>query len=216
MTSSLPSIAVFDSGIGGHNVYHKLSQLLPKHNILYLSDSDHVPYGDLSSEQIKTCFLNSLQRLKSYPIQLLVVACYTVSTLSISTPYPTITVLDAALNLLQMKSSKRLAIMGTQSTIKSGKITTPSPSTELFPIACPELVPLIEHNDHHLAEQRVKYYGELFKSMEIDSVLLACTHYSHLLPLMQRHWSSQIDIIDASETCALQVGEYVNSLVLKS
>lgn len=207
-------IGIFDSGIGGLTVFQKLCSLLPQENLVYLGDSARLPYGDKSPESILRYTQMGASFLCKFKIKLLLLACHTASAhalpfLQKELPIPVLGVVQPGFDLLMAAThSKRVAILGTASTIASGvyqKLI--QGKATLIPIACPLFVPLVEEQlfDHEVASLIVQHYLRPLQEAQIDAVLLACTHYPFLRKAIQKVLGPSVAILEPAVECAKQV-----------
>ena len=212
-------IAVFDSGIGGLSVFRAISKLLPAENMVYLADNKRVPYGDKSPESILEYTWESASFLQSLGIKMLVIACHTSSAhcleiLQKKLTIPVVGVIQSGLkSIMDLPNCRKVGVLGTKGTIASGiypsLIQGWNSQVEVFPVAAPGLVPLIEKGLFHTPEleRTIARYTSEFLVNKVDAVLLACTHYPLIRPLIQRCVGDEVLLIEASEGTALEVKE---------
>ncbi|MBM3198031.1 MAG: glutamate racemase [Chlamydiae bacterium] len=211
-------IGIFDSGCGGLTVLRAVRALLPQENLVYFGDTKHVPYGDRNRGDIFELSFSSLQFLSSLQVKLILIACHTVSStvfedlqMAISTPL--IGMVEPTLSHIQKTQS--LVILGTTATISSGlyqeKLLQKFPRARIQAKACPSFVPLIEKEylQHPLAEVMVHQELLSLTKTDVDTVLLACTHYPLLAPLIQQSFSSSTHLIDPATSCAIQAKHHL-------
>jgi glutamate racemase len=220
------SIGIFDSGFGGLTVMNAITELLPYENIAYFADTKHLPYGNKTAKQIIEYSHQSIVFLEKLPIKLLVVACHSscvsaLACLQQRFPFPILGIAEAGIEQLNsLPSKKRLAVLGTERTIASGmyqkKLIDIFPQMEVFPLACPFFVPLIEqgHINHPfltplIVKKTLKPLTQ--KTPPLDAILLACTHYPLLKDAIQKELDPSTVLINPSKRCAQKVQE---SLVL--
>jgi glutamate racemase len=210
-------IGMFDSGIGGLTVMQQVMHVLPYESIIYFGDTARLPYGNKSQETVERYSIENTIFLLEKRIKLLVVACNTASAYAIDKLRHTfnIPIIDVikpgAEKAVQMTRSGCIAVLGTKGTIQSKayqtSITRLLPEAEIFPIACPLFVPLVEEYliDHPAARLIVKDYLTPLKTTKVDTVILGCTHYPFLKNLIQEELQSDICFVDPAATCAEQV-----------
>ena len=227
MSSPDLPVALFDSGVGGLTVMKEISKCLPSENIIYLGDTAHLPYGEKSPEAIVRYTINGGRFLIEKNIKLLIIACHTASARALkiaqeTLPIPILGVIDGGLQqLLAIGSRLNIAILGTNSTIESGiyqsLIQKHCSPANIFPIACPLFVPLVEEefSDHKAALLIADHYLHSLKSKKIDAALLACTHYPLLRTTLQEVLGPRVRLIEPAPTVALQAHSYLkqNSLL---
>ena len=209
------SIAIFDSGVGGLTVFREVSRLLSQENLIYFGDTARLPYGSKSSDAIIRYSLECASFLLDQSIKLLLVACHTASAhaleiLQEKLPIPVIGVIQPGFELLmEATRSQRVAILGTASTIASqvyqNLIRQHYPSAQVFAIACPLFVPLAEEHffEGAAADLIAHHYLQHLQNADIDTVLLACTHYPLLKKAIEKAIGPSIKIIEPAESCAM-------------
>lgn len=225
MDAQLP-IAIFDSGVGGLSVFQSLTRLLPCENIIYLADNKRVPYGGLSSEAIVQYTSEAVSFLQERQVKLVVLGCHTASAHCLYNtairPFqerfsiPIIGVIYGGLQALKQRLDfRRVAVLGTQSTIQSGVyenlIQFQNPHLEVISIACPLLVPKIESGllTHSDTEALVRGYLQPLLKEPVDAVLLACTHYPLIRGVIQKVLGEQVVLLDSSDYTSFEVKEYL-------
>ncbi len=210
--SSLP-IGLFDSGFGGLTVLRALMKELPYEQFLYLADSQRVPYGALPPAKILQYSLECARFLVQKQIKLLVVACntasaYAIQALQMAFDIPVIGVIEATIEKACLSQKDRFALLATEATIQSKiydkKFMALFPKAKLTSLACPSFVSLIEKGllHHPFTELVVKNHLQKLRLKEIDALLLGCTHYSFLKPLIQKQLSSSVALIDSAICCS--------------
>jgi glutamate racemase len=204
MTPDAP-IGLFDSGVGGLTVFRELARLLPQEDLIYFGDTARLPYGNKSPETILRYSLECASFLFSQKIKLLIVACHTASAHALDTlekelPISVLGMIQPGIQLIIEKSrSKRVAILGTASTILSNAYPQLLPADySLFPVACPLFVPLVEERtyDSKAALWIADHYLKPLKKCSIDTALLACTHYPLLRPLIQKILGPSVELLE--------------------
>lgn len=196
---------------------------LPYENIVYFGDTARLPYGNKSPQAILRYTLENVSFLLDQKIKILIVACFTASSHALETleqklSIPVIGVIQSGFEtLMNATRSKKVAILGTASTIKSGilqsLITKQDPSAIVYPIACPLLAPLIEEGliDHPATRMIVEHYLSPLKEKDIDATLLACTHYPLIRQAIQEVLGPSVQLIEPAECCALKAKEWLES-----
>ena len=181
-------IGVFDSGVGGLTVLSELLKVSNGHEFYYLGDTARVPYGIRSTETVIKYALESTRFLLGFDIDLLVVACNTVSARALNVlkkKFPQLEiygVVNPAVEKVAKIARKRVGVIGTPATVKSKiypqGIKRLRPSIEVFQKATPLLVPLAEEGitDGTVAETVLNHYLKGWEG-KIDTLLLGCTHY---------------------------------------
>ncbi len=212
-------IGIFDSGVGGLTVVKEILRQLTKENIVYFGDTARVPYGIKSDKLVIKFSLQNTAFLSTFDIKLLVVACNTASAVSLDalrqeSSFPIIGVIEpGARAALQGSKNKRSGILGTEGTTASRSyekfIASADPSTQTFSQACPLFVPLVEEGwtEGEITSAVVKKYLEPLKRQSVDTLILGCTHYPLLKPLLEREMGEGVNLIDSAEEVVAKVGE---------
>jgi glutamate racemase len=212
--SDLRPIGVFDSGVGGLTVVAALSQVLPGESILYLGDTARLPYGTKSAETVIRYTERNLDFLVARDVKAVVVACNTASAAAlpgITEPVPLWGVIEPGAARAAELSSGRVGVIGTEATVRSGAYTDAlhalRPEIEVVSAACPLFVPLVEEGwfDDPLSEAIARRYLEPLLAEGIDSLVLGCTHYPLLAPLIARVVGADVKLVDSAETVAARV-----------
>lgn len=210
-------IGVFDSGFGGLTVMRALIDLLPHEDIIYFGDTARLPYGNKSPETVLRYSQEIAAYLLEQKIKVLVIACNTASAcaleaLQASFPIPVIGVIEPAIDAaVRVTKNQKIAILGTRTTISSGvyqkQLSARLPEVELYPLACPLFVPIVEEGyiDHPLGEMVTKEYLSKLLLHHIDTIVLACTHYPLLETLIRSQIDEEIILVDSAVACAEQV-----------
>ena len=220
-------IGIFDSGVGGLTVVKEILRQLPGENIVYFGDTARVPYGIKSDNLVTKFSLQNVRFLSTFDIKLLVVACNTASAVSLDTlrqefSFPIIGVIEpGARAALRGSKNKRVGIIGTEATIASGsyeKLILRADSSALtFSQACPLFVPLVEEGwtKGEITSSVVKKYLEPLKRQSVDTLILGCTHYPLLKPLLEREMGEGVTLIDSAEEVVVEVGEVLEDKRLR-
>lgn len=222
------AIGVFDSGIGGLTVMKKLMEKLPHEKLIYFGDTARLPYGDKSPETILRYSLENAIFLMEHKIKLLVIACNTASAYAMNKlkailNIPIIDVIQPGADCASMTTkNQRIGILGTRATISSNaykdEIKKRLPSADIYSMACPLLVPLIEEHlfEHPATLLILRDYLAPLKKQNIDTLLLGCTHYPLLTPLIQSEIGKSVSIIDSATTCAEHVSAVLDNQNLRN
>lgn len=210
-------LGVFDSGVGGLTVVRALRELLPHESIIYLGDTARVPYGSKSPETIRRFALEDTQFLIHQGVKAVVVACNTATahaldTLRATFRVPIFGVLEAGIAAtVAAPNCQRVGIIGTEGTIKSHAyqhhLALRRPDLQIHAQATPLLVPFVEQGwlDHPALKLVLKEYLTPMLQRHIDTLLLGCTHYPLLVPVLQELVGDKVRLIDSASTCASHV-----------
>ena len=220
------SIGIFDSGLGGLTAMRHIRTVLPHENILYFGDTARLPYGNKSPDTIIGYCMENVAFLLEQQIKVLVVACHTACTAALDIlreqfDIPIIGIMEQGIDeVILTTQTQKIAIAGTRTTIDSGvyqkRIRQRLPSVDIHAIACPLFVPLVEegYSDHPIASLIINEYLRSLKDSSIDTLLLGCTHYPLLLPLIGKELGSSIALIDPACRCAQTVFQLLTTLDL--
>ncbi len=218
---TLPRIGVFDSGVGGLTVLKALAERLPAH-YFYFGDTARLPYGTKSAETVARYAIGATRFLESQNIDLLVIACNTASALALpqikeAATVPVVGVVEpGAAMTAQVSQSRRAVVIATEATVSSHayRDALQRHGVEAFEKACPLFVPLVEEGwtEHPVTEQVARIYLDeaLAGSDGADVLVLACTHYPLIAPLLRRTAPAQMTIVDSAESTASVVKKMVD------
>lgn len=184
-------IGVFDSGLGGLTAVKALRELMPNENIVYLGDTARLPYGEKKREELKKCVADDINFLKSQGVKLVLIACGTVSSnfdreeLSKEFDIPIIEVLTPAAQKAAEVTHGKVGVIATTASIRAGaykrEILKRGQGIEVFDVACPKFVPLVENGALSYSQKEVKEATDEYilplKKEGIDTLILGCTHY---------------------------------------
>lgn len=210
-------IGVFDSGLGGLTVVRELIRRLPEEAILYFGDTARVPYGTKSPDTIRRFSREAVQFLLSRDVKMIVVACNTASAhaldvLEKEVPVPVVGVIGAGARAAHDASETGcIGVIGTPGTIASGAydraVRALGPVVEVYAQACPMFVPLVEEGlaDHEAALLLARDYLSPLREVEIDTLVLGCTHYPALRHLIAEVMGPAVRLIDSGEETASEV-----------
>lgn len=212
-------IGIFDSGIGGLTVARAVYQRLPGESTIYFGDTARVPYGPKSPETVRRYSLEILQWLLGQGIKLVVVACNTstahaLPALRAASPVPVLGVIEPGARAAVAASRGGPAgVIGTAGTIASNAyaraIHALSPAAQVEQVACPLFVPLVEEGwfDHPATELIAREYLAPLSQAGVDTLVLGCTHYPLLKPLLGRVMGADVRLIDSAEETARAAAE---------
>jgi glutamate racemase len=214
MKAGTQAIGAFDSGVGGLTVVQAMRQLLPAEDILYLGDTARVPYGNKSPETIVRYSLENLAFLSRNGVKAVVVACNTASAHALTVlqkvaDVPVIGVIAPGVEAaLAATRNGRIGVVGTQGTIQSAAyqnlLRQLRPGVEITAVAAPLLVSLVEEDwlEHPATRLILEEYFAPMKAAQVDTVVLACTHYPLLKPLAQAVLGPDVVLVDSAQNAA--------------
>lgn len=222
-------IGIFDSGYGGLTVFKDIVEYLPQYDYIYLGDNARTPYGTRSFEIVYKYTLQAVKKLFELDCQLVILACNTASAKALRTIQqhdlpniapnrrvlgvirPTVEIID-----FHTKTNK-VGILATPGTVDSQsykiEINKFFPKIEVYQQACPMWVPIVENNEHLSdgADYFVnKYIKQLYNQNEnIDSIILACTHYPLLIEKIIKYTPKKTKILSQGPIVAKSLFEYL-------
>ncbi|MBI4342472.1 MAG: glutamate racemase [Candidatus Omnitrophica bacterium] len=210
-------IGVFDSGIGGLTVVKALIEELPGESIVYFGDTARVPYGTKSKSTIVKFSLENVEFLLRFGVKCIVIACNTSSSWALPTlrkyfKVPIVGVIrPGALAAVRQTRTKRIGVIGTTATIKSGAYETAihriDPAIKVVSQHCPLFVPLVEEGwlNGAISRQVARRYLEPLARQRIDTLILGCTHYPLLASTIQQVLGSGVSLVDSAKQTATEV-----------
>ena len=224
------AIGIFDSGFGGLTVFKSIVAQLPQYNYIYLGDNARSPYGDHSFETVYQYTLECVEWLFKQGCPLVILACNTASAkalrsiqqLDLPIKYPNNRVLGVIRPTAEVIGNRSIAksigVLGTRGTIKSEsyliEINKFFPEVKVYQQSCPMWVPLIENGEHENdgADYFVKQYltALLNQSSNIDTILLACTHYPLLVPKIKKYLQPSLQVVSQGDIVANSLVNYLN------
>ena len=212
-------IGVFDSGMGGLTVLHECLVTMPHEDFIYLGDGARLPYGPRPLDEVRRFSLEIAGYLEAQGVKLILVACNSATSAAlpdlqerISVPVVGV-ITPEAHAAVQVTRNRRIGLMATEATVDAGRyaelVHTLDAGTRFFPVACPDLVPLIEGADPFGAETTaaVRRYAEPLKEAQVDTVILGCTHYPLIRPIFQRVFGRDVTLVFSAEETAREVAE---------
>ena len=212
-------IGIFDSGLGGLTVYKAVRDLMPGENLIYFGDTARVPYGTKSKRTVVAFSKELSAFLFSKKIKFLIVACNTASSLALAqvrkiSKVPVIGVIEPGARAAAAATvNKKILVTGTTATVSSGAyrraLKKLKPGVKVYEKACPLFVPLVEEGwfDHPVTRLTAREYLKPVLAEGIDTLVLGCTHYPLLKPLLQEEAGPQITLIDSAEAMAAITAE---------
>ena len=206
-------IGIFDSGLGGLTVAHAIFERLPYESTVYFGDTARVPYGPKSPDTVRRYSLEIMRWLLEQGVKAIVVACNTstahaLDALQKECPVPVLGVIEpGARAAVAASGGQPIGVIGTAGTIKSGAyeraIRILAPEVEIASRACPLFVPLVEEGwlNHPATELVAEEYLAPVRGRNVTTLVLGCTHYPLLKPLLQEVIGVGVQLIDsAAET----------------
>lgn len=207
-------LGFFDSGVGGLTVVRAVQELLPTEDILYLGDTARLPYGSKSPETIRQFADEDARFLIARGVKAIVVACNTATAHALPRlrelyRLPVIGVIEAGVDAaLANPNAERIGIIATRGTIRSHAyqhaLALRRTGLIIHGQAAPLLVPLVEENwiDHPATAIVLRTYLDPLVEKGIDTLMLACTHYPLLIPVLRDLLPTDVRLVDSATTCA--------------
>jgi glutamate racemase len=219
-------IGVFDSGLGGLTVVRAIRARLPGEDVVYLGDTARVPYGARSPETIVRYARACGRSLARHGIKTLVVACNTVSAVALDAlradlDVPVLGVIEpGARAAVEATRTGRIGVLGTASTVASGAypraVSARAPRAEVRSVAAPLLVPLVEEGwlDGEVPSLVVARYLEGLRAASVDTLVLGCTHYPMLRPVIERTARAILGpetvVVDSADATARELAGFLS------
>jgi glutamate racemase len=229
MSARRTCIGVFDSGFGGLTVLKALLGLIPDADYLYFGDTARLPYGSKSAETVARYAVGASHYLEQQGAQTLVIACNTATALALdeitqAASVPVVGVIEPGADRAAGESTnKKIVVIGTEATVSSHAYLKALEARGLHATekACPLLVPLVEEGwiDHPVTEAVAQIYlkeafADEFKSADV--LLLGCTHYPLIRPVLRRLAPTHVKIVDSADSTADAVGRLLRRTPLAS
>jgi glutamate racemase len=210
-------VGVFDSGVGGLTVLRELQRQLPHESTIYFGDLGHFPYGPRYQAQVRQFALRIIRFLEDLNVKLVVIACNTATAAALNSArevfdIPIVGVITpGAQAAVQATRNKRVAVISTEGTMQSGEylhaIKEANPTIGVLPKAAPDLVDLVEAGKAGSDEAEASLRETLQEVLDYqaDTLILGCTHYPLLRPLISKIVGGRITVVDSAETTADKV-----------
>src|SRR5712692_814574 len=222
MPARRPTIGVFDSGFGGLTVLKALLEVIPNADYIYFGDTARLPYGSKSVDTVAKYAVGAAHYLEQHSAQMLVIACNTATALALdkitqAAHVPVVGVVEPGAERASAASkNRRVVVIGTEATISSHAYlkALEARGVQAREKACPLLVPLVEEGwvEHPVTEQVARIYLDeamAQASAQADVLVLACTHYPLLSPLLRRQLPQTMKIVDSAESTARVVQKMI-------
>ncbi len=218
-------IGIFDSGIGGLTIAKAIKNELPEEQLVYFGDTIHLPYGDKSTLSIQ----NYADKISAFLVEknckVIVIACNSASAVATKLlekkfkgKIAIINVIDPTIQLVCANHQlKKVGLIGTKKTVSSGvyakKLKKLDTSISLYSKATPLLAPMIEEGffNNSISKTVINSYLSNHHLQEIDTLILACTHYPLINPEIQEYYKGKVQVIDSSVVTAKSVSKYLTN-----
>ena len=215
------AIGVFDSGLGGLTAVRELRRLMPNENIIYFGDTGRMPYGGRPREEIRLMAEQNLDFMESFDVKAIIVACGTISSNAADIleecETKSVGVLKSGVKALCETGKKRLGVIATATSIKSGSfqsgILRECPDAAVTAVPCPEFVPLIESGhyeaDDALVRDCVARTLAPVKEAGVEALLLGCTHYGLIADAIKAYLGEEVILVGAADAAAREMCGYL-------
>jgi glutamate racemase len=213
-------VGLFDSGLGGLTVLRRLQERYPHSSCLYLGDTARVPYGQRSVADIRAIAAEVVVWLRHQQVGVLVMACNTSNALALDVAVaeagvPVVGLIDSVAADL---GSDRVGVLATSATAASGAyrraIHACHPHAQVLEIGCPAFVPLIEAGDLQSSEleSEARVYLAPLVAAGVDTVVMGCTHYPMLRPMLTELLPPHVRLVDPAESAVKRLGPLLASM----
>ena len=214
-------IGVFDSGLGGLTVLKSLENILPNESFIYLGDTAHVPYGNKSVDTVVRYSRSIMDFFLKNNVKAVVIACNTASAVAYSKlckdyDIPIFdVVLPSVIHANRISETRNVGIIGTHSTVFSKAYTRSFKNLKsdcsILEIPCPLFVPLIEEgwSNTPIAREIAKTYLKPFQGIEMDVLILGCTHYPIMTETIKNTVKNNVKLICSGKTVGTQLLYYL-------
>lgn len=211
-------IGIFDSGVGGLSVLREVRRQLPAENLLYIADQAHVPYGIRTREDVLAFSAGIVRYLLKKKVKLIIIACNTASAVALKAlrkSYPALPFVGmepAVKPAAEETSTGIVGVLATPATFQGALYASTverfAKGVKILPDTCPGLVELIEQGKIDHPETREILEKALKPMLEkgVDEVVMGCTHYPFVIPLIQEIVGNEVEVIDPAPAVARQAG----------
>jgi len=211
-------IGIFDSGVGGLTVAKEIFKHLPKYQTIYFGDTARLPYGTKGADFVKKYSAKITGWLLNKKAKIIVIACHTSSAWAgdfLRKKYKNVPIFDmisfTAKEVMEKTKNKKIGVIGTPGTIKSNAwskaIKKTDTSLKIYSQACPLFVPMVEmgFTKGAVTEKVAQEYLKKMKAEGVDVLVLACTHYPLLMPVIKKIMGANVKIINPAESTAKEI-----------
>jgi glutamate racemase len=226
-------VGIFDSGVGGLTVLHELLVRLPREDFLYLGDTARFPYGERSRGELERFAAEIAEELLRRRVKLLVVACNSATSAALPVLHRRMmettlgvdvlgVVRPEALQAVAATRTGRIGLLATPTTVASGAyenaVGAIDPHVTLHAVACPTLASIIQAGEQfdERAVQTVREACAPLRAADVDTVILGCTHYPLIQPMLQRMLGPAVTLVSSGEALARQVEHALSTRALSN
>jgi glutamate racemase len=219
-------IGVFDSGVGGLTVLQEIYRQLPHESVLYFGDTARVPYGTRSAAEILKFTRETLDWMVQQRVKMAIMACNTSSALALETvqseyDLPILGVILPGARAAA-RQGRRIGAIATPATVASNAylraISEANPDAQVWQVACPEFVPIVENNQIYEPQTLAiaKAYLQPLLDRSIDTLVYGCTHYPHLEPIFRQFVPQTVRFVDPAVAVVTAAAKELNVLGIQS
>lgn len=222
ITNNRQPIGIFDSGLGGLSVVRAMTELLPNEDIVYFGDTGRVPYGTRSRQTIEQYTRQDIAFLQSKNVKLIIAACGTVSSVAshigeaCGLPFVGV-VKPTAAAAVQATNNQKIGVIGTAATVASGsyskEIARLDDTVQVFGQPCQLFVQMVEEGfigeNDPIALAVCERYLQPLKEQGVDTLILGCTHFPLLIPVIRKVMGEGVTLIDSGKATADYVADYL-------
>jgi len=210
-------IAILDSGVGGLTVVKEVMRQLPLERIIYFGDTLRAPYGPRPAEEVLAFTRQIVDYLQKYDPKMIVIACNTATAVALDdirarTNIPIVGVIQpGARAAIKRSMSGTIGVIGTEGTILSGAyehaLKRIAPHLQVYSKACPEFVPIVEQGLYRSSacEPIVERCLHEFTHLDIDCMILGCTHYPFMADVISAYLGPNVELISSAEETAREI-----------
>lgn len=210
-------IAILDSGVGGLTVVKEVMRQLPREKIIYLGDTLRTPYGPRPHHEVRMFTKQIVEYLLQYDPKMIVIACNTATAVALDdiramTDVPVVGVIQpGARAAIKRSQTGKIGVIGTEGTIRSGAyeqaLRSIAPNHQVFSKACPKFVPIVEQGLYRSSEcvPIVEDALHEFKHLDIDCLILGCTHYPFMADVIAAYLGPDVELISSAEETAREI-----------
>jgi glutamate racemase len=224
--TSHAQIGVFDSGVGGLTVLTEIHKQLPHESVLYFGDTARVPYGNREPVEIVQFVREILTMMAQRQVKMVLMACSTGSALALDIvrtefDFPIVGVVKPGARAA-VNSGSRVGVIATQATVNSkaygNEMRRCDPTVQVWEVACPQFVPLIEQNRIYEPETLaiVKESLQPLLDVNIDTLVFGCTHYPHLKTVLEKFMPPEISYVNPAESAVREAGKLLEQEQLQN
>lgn len=216
-------IGIFDSGIGGLTVAHKVKEIMPNESMVYFGDIAHLPYGDKSAAAIQAYSIKVTDVLLQQGCKLILIACNSASSAAfelvreyVGSKAKVFNVIDPVVeHVAKNYNNQKVGLIGTKQTVNSNayesKLKQLNPHIELKSLATPLLVPMIEEGffENRISHDIIEAYLHHEELMSIEALILGCTHYPLIKNEIDQFYNGKVDILDSANIVAKRLEQFL-------